>query len=87
MQRRKSAIDRYRADPQHKNIYWHKVPYNNAWMRDNGPVYVLNDNELRIQNWTFNAWGGAFGSDIPFDLDNAWSQKKLVRYLICLLII
>ena len=44
-------------------------------MRDNGPVYVLNDNELSIQNWNFNAWGGAFGSDIPFDLDNDVPEK------------
>ena len=63
------------ANPQNKNIHWHEVPYNNAWMRDNGPVYVLNDRELRIQNWTFNAWGGAFGSDIPFNLDNMVPEK------------
>jgi agmatine deiminase len=69
------AISEIEADPKDKNIYWHKVPYNNAWMRDNGPVYVLNDNELRIQNWDFNAWGGAFGSDIPFNLDNTVPDK------------
>ena len=39
-------------------------------MRDNGPVYVVNENELRIQNWEFNAWGGAFGSNVPFNYDN-----------------
>lgn len=59
------------ADPQHTNIHWHPVPYDNSWMRDNGPVYVFHDNEIRIQNWEFDAWGGAFGSDIPFNLDNA----------------
>ena len=69
------AISDIEADPQDKNIHWHKVPYNNAWMRDNGPVYVLNDNELRIQNWGFDAWGGAFGSDIPFNLDNTVPDK------------
>ena len=59
------------ADPQHTNIHWHPVPYDNSWMRDNGPVYVFHDNEIRIQNWDFDAWGGAFGSDIPFNLDNS----------------
>ena len=63
------------ADPENKNIYWHNVPYDNAWMRDNGPIYVLNNNELRIQNWNFDAWGGAFGSDISFKLDNAVPDK------------
>jgi agmatine deiminase len=69
------AIRDIKADPENKNIYWHEVPNDNAWMRDNGPVYVLNDNELRIQNWNFDAWGGAFGSDILFNLDNAVPDK------------
>jgi agmatine deiminase len=39
-------------------------------MRDNGLLYVVADGELRIQDWQFNAWGGAFGSDIPYAHDN-----------------
>ena len=66
----RKAMSDIGADPQHKNIKWHSIPYDNSWMRDNGPVYVLNGDELRIQNWEFDAWGGAFGSDIPFNLDN-----------------
>ena len=69
------AISDIGGNPKNTNIFWHKVPYNNAWMRDNGPVYVLNYNELRIQNWDFNAWGGAFGLDIPFTLDNKIPDK------------
>ena len=63
------------VNPQDKNIYWHALPYDNSWMRDNGPVYVLNDKEVRIQNWNFNAWGGAFGPDVPFNLDNSVPDK------------
>ena len=69
------ALRDIEADPKNENIHWHKVANENAWMRDNGPVYVLNDNELRIQNWNFNAWGGAFGSDISFILDNEVPDK------------
>ena len=69
------AIREIESDPLQTNIHWHKVPNDNAWMRDNGPVYVLNDNELRIQNWNFDGWGGAFGSDIPFNLDNGVPDK------------
>ena len=69
------AMNDRKVDPQNKNIHWHLVPYDNAWMRDNGPVYVIDEDELRIQNWNFNAWGGAFGSDIPFDLDNSVPVK------------
>jgi agmatine deiminase len=69
------AIINIGKDPQNKNIYWHNVPNDSAWMRDNGPVYILNDKEIRIQNWKFNAWGGAFGADIPFELDNVVPDK------------
>ena len=32
--------------------------YNDAWMRDNGPTFVINQNgERRGIDWTFNAWG------------------------------
>lgn len=34
------AINDIGADPQNKNIHWHLVPYDNAWMRDNGPVLL-----------------------------------------------
>lgn len=57
-------------DPSHDNIHWHQVPNDSAWMRDNGPVYIVEDGELRIQNWEFDAWGGAFGADIPYQQDN-----------------
>ena len=69
------ALRDIEADPKNENIHWHKVANDNAWMRDNGPVYVVNDNGLRIQNWNFNAWGGAFGSDISFNLDNEVPDK------------
>ena len=71
----RKAINNIGADPQNNNIQWHTMPNDNAWMRDNGPIFVLEDNELRIQNWDFNAWGGAFGSDIPFSLDNMVPDK------------
>ena len=58
------------GNPQHEHIDWLQLPNDSAWMRDNGPVYVVEDGRPLIQNWEFNAWGGAFGEDIPFDQDN-----------------
>jgi agmatine deiminase len=66
----RAAISNAGGDPDHANIVWHRVANENAWMRDNGPVYVVEDGELRIQNWEFDAWGGAFGN-IPYAGDNA----------------
>ena len=64
------AIKRVGADPAHENIHWHAIPYDSAWMRDNGPVYVKESGKLKIQNWGFDAWGGAFGASVPFRHDN-----------------
>ncbi len=52
------------------NITWHIIPVDNAWMRDNGPVYVTEGSKMWIQNWKFDAWGGNFGADIPGKNDN-----------------
>ncbi len=51
-------------------LHWDEIPNDSAWMRDNGPRYVWVDGELRIQDWGFDAWGGAFG-DIPYAADDA----------------
>lgn len=53
------------------DIRWHIIPNDNSWMRDNGPRYVYVDGELVLQNWEFDAWGGGFGRNIPYDNDNA----------------
>ncbi len=66
----RKAISAAAGDPDHANIVWHAIDNDSAWMRDNGPVYVVEDGEMRIQNWEFDAWGGAFGADVPYDQDN-----------------
>jgi len=64
------AIIQAGGDPEHSNITWHAIGNDNAWMRDNGPVYVVQDGEMRIQNWEFDAWGGGFGNNIQYSQDN-----------------
>ena len=71
----RAAIAREGGDPDHPNIVWHAIANDNAWMRDNGPVYVVEDGRLRVQSWTFNAWGGAFGADVPYRLDDQVPAK------------
>ncbi len=50
---------------------------NDAWMRDTGPTFVVNDKGvLRIIDWDFNAWGGLEeGLYFPWDQDNLIPQK------------
>jgi agmatine deiminase len=66
----RAAITDAGGNPDHPNIVWHSIANENAWMRDNGPVYVVQDGGMRIQDWEFDAWGGAFGN-IPYANDNA----------------
>ncbi len=50
---------------------------NDAWMRDTGPTFVINDRgELRLVDWIFNAWGGLdSGLYFPWDLDDLIPRK------------
>lgn len=39
-----------------------ELQYNDAWMRDCGPTFVVNDKGgVRLVDWEFNAWGGELG--------------------------
>jgi len=52
---------------------------NDAWMRDVGPTFVVNDRGgVRGVDWRFNAWGGLDGGlYFPWDKDDAVAQKVL----------
>lgn len=50
-----------------------------AWMRDVGPTFVVNDaGEVRGVDWIFNAWGGLHsGLYFPWDQDDLVARKVL----------
>ena len=51
-----------------------------AWMRDCGPNFVVNDStgEVRGVDWIFNAWGGLeSGAYFPWDADDQVARKVL----------
>jgi agmatine deiminase len=50
-----------------------------AWIRDCGPTFVVNDvGEVRGVDWIFNAWGGLEkGTYFPWDKDELVAQKIL----------
>ncbi|MBP3041411.1 agmatine deiminase family protein [Bacillaceae bacterium Marseille-Q3522] len=63
---------------QNKQIDVLEIPHNDAWLRDNGPTFVLDKlgNRAGI-NWHFNAWGEKYA---PWDLDNEVAGKLLAHY-------
>jgi len=61
------------------NVTFIPLESDDAWMRDNGPTFVTND-EMRLRgvDWEFNAWGGDFdGLYKPWDKDDAMAEAIL----------
>lgn len=50
---------------------------NDAWCRDCGPTFLVNDKgDVRACDWAFNAWGGLVdGLYFPWDKDDALARK------------
>ncbi len=50
------------------NITFHRVPLNDVWFRDNGPLFVVNPAQrVALTDWGFNAWGEKYR---PWDDDD-----------------
>ncbi len=56
-----------------------ELSYDDAWIRDCGPTFVINDQgEVRGIDWVFNAWGGLVnGLYFPWEQDDLVPQKVL----------
>jgi agmatine deiminase len=54
-----------------------EMSYNDSWMRDCGPTFVVDDKgSVRLVDWDFNAWGGLEGGlYFPWDLDDLVPRK------------
>jgi agmatine deiminase len=55
----------------------YEMSNNDAWVRDCGPTFLINDKgDLRAADWVFNAWGGLVdGLYFPWDQDDLVAQK------------
>ncbi len=66
-QRAVSKLDK--AGIGSENLTIHRVPVNDVWARDCGPVFVKDDaGGDVVLDWGYNAWGGKYP---PYDADNA----------------
>ena len=52
-----------------EGITFYRVPTNEPWCRDHGPIFLTRDLEprLAVVDWDYNAWGNKYP---PFDLDD-----------------
>ena len=61
------AALRARGCPE-SNVRFLRIPTNDAWMRDHGPIFVVHpERGVAITDWKYNAWGGKYP---PYDLDD-----------------
>ena len=57
------------------NVTLHDIPTNDAWMRDHGPMFLVNAKpgaEPAMVDWGYNAWGGKYP---PFDHDDVVPRR------------
>ncbi|MDR3542539.1 MAG: agmatine deiminase family protein [Desulfosporosinus sp.] len=60
---------------KNERIEYLAIAHNDAWLRDNGPTFLVHDEgEVAGVNWHFNAWGGKYA---PWDLDDQVAPEIL----------
>lgn len=59
------------ADADMDNVLLSIAPSNDTWVRDHGPITVLENGVPRLLNFTFNGWGNKFDAT----LDNQLTQR------------
>jgi agmatine deiminase len=64
--RARDALREHAADAP--NVHFHRIPTDECWLRDNGPIFVKEGENTVITGWEYNAWGGKYP---PYDLDIA----------------
>ena len=71
----------YTADMQESiraNLKLVQMESDDAWARDVGPTYVVNNGHVRGVNWKFNAWGGEYDG-----LYASWDKDDRVASSFC----
>ena len=66
-----------------KAISCHRIPTNDAWIRDHGSTFLIRNidtkRELVVVDWEYNAWGGKYP---PWEKDDAVPKRiAAMRYL------
>lgn len=56
-----SERDARKRLPADLDVVFHRVPLDDVWIRDNGPIFVRDEeHRLALTNWKFNSWGEKF---------------------------
>ncbi len=66
-----SIIDKIRQEGVKERILFIQLDTNDTWIRDYGPIAVVEPPGLVLNNYHFNAWGGKY----PHELDNLVTER------------
>ena len=60
-----------------KNVEFHHIKSVDVWMRDYGPIFVVNKKEKNIiaTKWQFNAWGSKYDDLLPDNIAGVEAAK------------
>jgi len=80
-------LNRAGADPANVELYDH--PTDDAWCRDHGPIFVVNDRtgEVALTDWKFNAWGRKYpryaqDNRIPARIGRALGLRRFAQPMV-----
>lgn len=73
-----------KLDANMDNIEFHHFKTNDAWCRDHGPAFLVNDDGRHAMvDWNYNAWGGKYPSEldnlIPSQIHQLYNDSLLFR--------
>lgn len=60
---------------QQNNIIFLEIVTDDTWVRDFGPIYVASNNDRKMLNFTFNAWGGKYPHENDDEFNQNFKQK------------
>lgn len=50
------------------SIRLHRIPHNDVWLRDAGPIFITRKNDVALVRWEFNGWGGKYPADLDAEV-------------------
>ena len=57
-------------------VSFHPIPYSDAWVRDSGPIFLVNgQGEALLTDWEFNGWGNKYSSHPDNDIPRAMARS------------
>lgn len=67
----KTETQKILSEARQNNLILVQIPSDDTWARDHGPITVIQNGKIVLNDFIFNGWGGKY----PADQDNRITQK------------